>query len=79
LAELVEHGRSGLLAPPGDIAAFAHEVERHATDDALRLAMGAGGRARAAEFGVERMVNGTAMVYEGVMAARGAAAAHASP
>ncbi len=79
LTELVEHGLSGLLAPAGDVAAFAREVERLATDDGLRSALGAGGRARAAEFGVDRMVNGTAQVYEAVLAARGRTGTHATP
>ncbi|MBA4070870.1 MAG: hypothetical protein C0497_03400 [Gemmatimonas sp.] len=68
LAELVESGRSGLLAPAGDVRAFAHEVERLATDDALRMALADGGRARAAQFSVERMAGGASAVYEMVLA-----------
>jgi glycosyltransferase involved in cell wall biosynthesis len=69
LAELVEPGRSGLLAPPGDIDAFAAAVQRLSEDVPLRQALAAGGRERAAQFGVERMVDGTAAVYERVLAA----------
>lgn len=68
LAELVESGRSGLLAPPGDARAFAHEVERLATDGALRQALADGGRARAAQFSVERMASGASAVYDMVLA-----------
>ncbi|MBW7932288.1 MAG: glycosyltransferase family 4 protein [Gemmatimonadaceae bacterium] len=78
LVELVEDGRSGLLVPPGDTAAFARAVEQLAADLDARQALGAGGRERAAQFSVERMVRGTAAVYEQVLARR-AAAAHAAP
>jgi glycosyltransferase involved in cell wall biosynthesis len=69
LAELVEPGLSGLLVPPGNTAAFALEVARMASDDAIRHRLADGGRARAAQFGVDRMVDGTAAVYERVLAA----------
>lgn len=68
LAELVESGRSGLLAPPGDVMAFAHEVERLATDGELRRALADGGRMRAAQFSVERMASGASAVYDMVLA-----------
>jgi glycosyltransferase involved in cell wall biosynthesis len=74
LAELVEGGRSGLLAPPGDVPAFAAAVRRLASDAPLRQALAAGGRERAAQFGVDRMVDGTATVYETLFAAHAAAA-----
>jgi glycosyltransferase involved in cell wall biosynthesis len=74
LAELVEPGRSGLLAAPGDVRAFAQEVERLATDRALREALAAGGRARAAQFSVDRMASGAAAVYDTVLARATAAA-----
>jgi len=74
LAELVEAGRSGLLAPPGDVAAFAAAAGRLAAEESLRSTLAAGGRERAAQFGVERMVNGTAAVYEELLASRAAAA-----
>jgi glycosyltransferase involved in cell wall biosynthesis len=64
LTELVEPGVSGLLSPPGDAAAFARDVDRMATDEALRQRLAEGGRRRAAQFGVERMVDGTAAVYQ---------------
>lgn len=67
LAELVEPGRSGLLAPPGDMRTFAHEIERLATDHALHTALADGGRARAAQFSVDRMASGAAAVYDMVL------------
>jgi glycosyltransferase involved in cell wall biosynthesis len=66
LVELVEHGTSGLLAPPGDIAAFAHDIERLVLDAEFRRRLGEGGRARAALFGVRQMVDGTTAVYRSV-------------
>lgn len=70
LPELIEHGRSGLLVPAGDIAAFAAATERLVRDPALRAALAAAGPDRAAEFSVDRMVRGTQAVYDGILAAR---------
>lgn len=67
LLELVEQDISGLLAPPDDDAAFARDVERLATDQALRERLAAGGRARAVAFDVRRMVDGTFAVYHAVL------------
>jgi L-malate glycosyltransferase len=66
LIELVEPGVSGLLAPPSDTLAFAREVERLASDADLRRQLGTGGRLRAAQFNVRRMVDGTTAVYRAV-------------
>lgn len=77
LTELVEPGRSGLLAPAGDVRAFALAVEQLATDQALRGALADGGRARAAQFSVERMARGVSAVYEIVLA--GATTARLAP
>ena len=69
LRELIVDGESGLLAPAGDESAFALLVERLVRDPARRARLGDGGRIRAREFGVERMVEGTAAVYRTVLAA----------
>ncbi|MDP1891908.1 MAG: glycosyltransferase family 4 protein [Gemmatimonadaceae bacterium] len=74
LAELVESERSGLLAPPGDVRAFALAVERLASDSALRGALAEGGRLRAAQFSVDRMASGASAVYDMVLARATAAA-----
>ncbi|WP_353473411.1 glycosyltransferase [Salipiger sp. H15] len=51
--ELVEHGTSGLLVPPGDAEALAAALEVLLADPDRRRAMGAAGRARVeAEFDV---------------------------
>ena len=75
LVELVESGVSGLLAPPDDSRAFAREVERLATDATLRQHLAALGRARAAQFNVRRMVDGTNAVYQTLI---GSSAPHAA-
>ncbi|MFE9094448.1 glycosyltransferase family 4 protein [Streptomyces sp. NPDC007264] len=43
--DLVDHGRTGLLVPPGDPAAVREAVRSLAADPALRAAYGAAGRA----------------------------------
>jgi L-malate glycosyltransferase len=67
LPELVEHERSGLLAPPGDTRAFAVQAARLLEDPALRLRLAAAGPIRAREFGVERMVEGVMDTYRKVL------------
>jgi glycosyltransferase involved in cell wall biosynthesis len=70
LPEVIEDQRSGLLVPPGDVAAFAAAIDRLVQDEHLRRRLAAAGPERAAEFGVERMVRGTQAVYDSVLAAR---------
>lgn len=64
LPEIVQHGRGGLLAPPGDAAGFASHAARLAVDGDLRRRMGDVGRRHAARFGVAPMVEGTAAAYD---------------
>jgi len=40
IAEVVEHGRTGLLVPPGDLAALVEALEALVVDPALRQRMG---------------------------------------
>lgn len=68
LPELIEDGQSGLLVPAGDIAAFTEATDRLVRDETLRASLAAAGPARAAEFGVDRMIRGTQAVYDGVLA-----------
>jgi len=67
LPELVVDHETGLLVPPGDVAAFAQAAALLACDRELRERLGAAGPARAAHFSVERMVDGTTRVYERVL------------
>jgi glycosyltransferase involved in cell wall biosynthesis len=44
--ELIDAGRTGLLEPPGDVAALAAGLERLVREPALRAALGAAGAER---------------------------------
>ena len=68
LPELIEHERSGLLVPAGDVGAFAAATDRLVHDEAFRRSLAAAGPARADEFSVERMIRGTQAVYDSVLA-----------
>lgn len=67
LPELIVDGVSGILVPPGDVAAFAAAVTTLLANRALRAALGAAGPQRALEFGVGRMIAGTEQTYRKVL------------
>jgi glycosyltransferase involved in cell wall biosynthesis len=67
LPELIEDQRSGLLVPAGDVAAFAAATGRLVRNAEIRRTLAAGGPARAAQFSVERMIQGTQAVYDAVL------------
>lgn len=70
--ELVEHGRTGLLVPPGDPGALAGALAELLGDPARAEAMGAAGRERvASRLDPERVLDDTEAVYREVLA-RGA-------
>ena len=55
--EMVRDGETGILVPPGDVAALAEAFERLAGDRAMRERMGRAAAARAREsFSLERHV-----------------------
>jgi glycosyltransferase involved in cell wall biosynthesis len=70
LPEIIEHGRSGILVPPGDVGAFAAAAATLIDDAAARATLAAEGPLRAAAFDVRRMVDGTQRTYEQVLALR---------
>jgi sugar transferase (PEP-CTERM/EpsH1 system associated) len=57
MAEVVENGRTGLLAPSGDHATLAEHVLRLAADRDLRVQMGECGRQRAVEMFSENQMH----------------------
>ncbi|HTS74595.1 MAG TPA: glycosyltransferase [Bryobacteraceae bacterium] len=71
LPSLVESGRSGILVPAGDCAAFTEAMRFLADDAATRAAMSAAARAHAAgAFPLDRMIRGYSQVYEWALARR---------
>jgi glycosyltransferase involved in cell wall biosynthesis len=65
IPEIVVDGKTGVLVPPGDVAAVAEALTRLLDDAGLRRTLGDAGRTRAREeFSVQRMVEGTIRVYE---------------
>lgn len=64
VSEVVEDGRTGLLAPAGDDEALARQVLRLAEDAPLRRELGEAGRRRAEEhFDEERMLGDYRRLY----------------
>ncbi|MDD3352436.1 glycosyltransferase [Zoogloea sp.] len=68
LPEAVLDGVTGLLCPPGDVAALGDAIDRLAADPLLRHQYGDAGRDRIlAEFSIDRMVEGNLAVYRQVL------------
>ena len=66
IPEAIDAGTTGLLVPPGDEPALAAAIVRLLRDPELRASLGRAGRERVErEFSVDRLVEGTARVYEG--------------
>jgi glycosyltransferase involved in cell wall biosynthesis len=62
--EVVEHGKCGLLSPPGDIGALAASLLRLLDDPALRTQFGEYGRSRVEQhFTPQRMASDFAALY----------------
>ncbi len=69
--ELVSDGRTGLLAPPRDVAAWAERLQRLLGDAALRERLGQAGRALVRQaFTLERTAQRTEAVYRDAVARR---------
>lgn len=70
VAEIVEDGRTGLLAPSGDDAALGAAVARLVTDGALRASLAQAGPERAGRFDPAHLVDGVLDVYRELLGAR---------
>jgi L-malate glycosyltransferase len=67
IVEVVEHGTTGLLAPPLDPEAFADAIEKLAEDDQLRRDMGERGIDRVRrKFTVEALTENTMRIYDSI-------------
>jgi glycosyltransferase involved in cell wall biosynthesis len=66
IPEIVEHGVQGMLAPPGDISAFA-QAHGLALDESVRSRLALAGPPRAALFSVDAMTEKTERVYQTVL------------
>ncbi|MEO0986352.1 MAG: glycosyltransferase [Cyanobacteria bacterium J06639_14] len=70
--ELVEHGQSGWLVPPGDQQTLAESLAMLVDDADLRKRLGEAGRAKvAADFNVETEVKKLAAIFQDVVLAQG--------
>jgi glycosyltransferase involved in cell wall biosynthesis len=69
-AEIITHGRDGLLYPMGDQHALARELRTVASDPDLRARLGAAGYERAVDFSPESAAAKVMQVYRGVLSDR---------
>jgi 2-deoxystreptamine N-acetyl-D-glucosaminyltransferase/2-deoxystreptamine glucosyltransferase len=67
IPEVVRHGETGLLVPPGDVGALAAALDLLAGDPVLRARLAAGARARSADYGWPALTARVAGVYDRVL------------
>ena len=73
LTEAVEHGRTGIVVPRGDVEALTVALAELIADSAMRAAMGARGQQRVREyFSLERNTRRTKDVYAELLGCAGA-------
>lgn len=63
VAQVVEHGVTGYLAPPGHSGEIAKHINRLIADPPLRRRMGAAARAHAMRFSEDRLLTDTVAAY----------------
>lgn len=68
--EMLRAGRCGRLVPPGDAPRLAEAVAVLLADEPARRELGAAARRRAADYAVERMIEGNIRVYESLIGDR---------
>ncbi len=64
IPEVVRHGVTGLLVPPGDVDALAAALDRVAGEPGLRARLAAGARARSADYGWPALSARVLAVYD---------------
>jgi glycosyltransferase involved in cell wall biosynthesis len=67
IPEVVCHGETGLLVPPGDVAGLAAAIDRLVADGELAARLGAGGRVAAERFAWPRLAGCIAALYDDVL------------
>lgn len=76
IPELIEHGRNGLLATPGDVQSLTATLGRALADAALRTRLAVEARAKVqAAFDLRRNVGELAGIFSALPMARAAAGA----
>lgn len=63
IPEVVEHGVTGYLAPPGDYIAMAGESVKILKNKELKKNLGRAGKTRALDFSIEKMIEKTHKLY----------------
>ena len=63
IPEVVRDGETGLLVPPGDVAALTTALDRLAADPELRARLAAGARDRARAYAWPQLAGRVAEVY----------------
>jgi glycosyltransferase involved in cell wall biosynthesis len=66
IPDMVEDGVTGLLVPPGDVAALAAAMQRLIDDDGLRDELGARARADATRYDAATVAAWFRRLYESV-------------
>jgi glycosyltransferase involved in cell wall biosynthesis len=67
IPEVIEHEKSGILVPPGDVGTFAAWVSRLTVDSGLRAQLGEAAKVRAKTFDASLMTKETEAVYQEVL------------
>ncbi|HSR09169.1 MAG TPA: glycosyltransferase [Bryobacteraceae bacterium] len=67
IADTVQAGVNGFIAPPGDAGAIADALEKLASNPVLRARMGEASRAMSGHFSADRMVEHTLAFYEEIV------------
>jgi glycogen(starch) synthase len=67
IPEVVRDGETGLLVPPGNVAALAGALDRVVADPDLRARLAAGARARSRDYGWPHLAGRVAGVYRQVL------------
>jgi glycosyltransferase involved in cell wall biosynthesis len=75
--ELIDDGRTGLLVPPGDVAAYAAALARLAGDARLRARLGEAARAESARYDWDATLDKVVDAYRALLVAASAGKAEA--